>query len=179
MADLFIPRTAAERGITITRVFDGPRHILWKEWTEPARFADWFGGPDTEVPLSTVSIDLRPGGVWTATTLSYGPDRRDVRWHGEYLEIIEPARLVFTIRGLQGEEAVDEVTVVFTDLGHARTYMLFRQRGRRTAVQYERARQRWLAEFDRIAQRIVKPRTIADQPRARIPGRPRPHGGLP
>lgn len=155
VTDLFNPGTAAERGITITRVFDGPRHILWKEWTEPARFADWFGGPDTEVPLSTVAIDLRPGGVWTATTLSYGPDRRDVRWHGEYLEIVEPARLVFTICGLQGEEAVDQVTVLFADLGSGRTYMLLRQRGQRPAEQYELARQRWLVEFDRIAQRIV------------------------
>ena len=37
-------------GITITRVFDAPRERVWKEWTEPERFADWFGGPEAEVP---------------------------------------------------------------------------------------------------------------------------------
>ena len=31
-------------GFTITRVFDAPRERVWKEWTEPERFADWFGG---------------------------------------------------------------------------------------------------------------------------------------
>jgi uncharacterized protein YndB with AHSA1/START domain len=35
---------------------------VWDEWTEPERFADWFGGPQSEVPLSTVSMDVRPGG---------------------------------------------------------------------------------------------------------------------
>src|SRR5260370_1086684 len=84
------PETAGGGGLKISRVFDAPRRLVWKEWTEPSRFADWFGGTETEVPLSTVSIDLMPGGAWRATTLSYGPDCRDICWEGEYLEIIEP-----------------------------------------------------------------------------------------
>jgi uncharacterized protein YndB with AHSA1/START domain len=157
MAELSTPRTAAAPGISIARVFDAPRCLVWKEWTEPQRFADWFGGPGIAVPLSTVSIDLRPGGAWTATTLSYGPDRRDIRWHGEYLEIIEPERLVFTIRGLEGPEPADEVTVILADLAGVRTEMLFRQRGQRTAEEYQRARDGWLTEFDRMAQRVIDP----------------------
>src|SRR5919201_3996925 len=47
-------RRMAEQGITITRVFDAPRERVWKEWTEPEGFADWFGGVEAEVPLSTV-----------------------------------------------------------------------------------------------------------------------------
>src|SRR3954462_13994940 len=60
-----------EAGITITRVFDAPRERVWKEWTEPERFADWYGGSDGEVPVSTVSMDVREGGAWRATML-YG-----------------------------------------------------------------------------------------------------------
>jgi uncharacterized protein YndB with AHSA1/START domain len=52
----------AEPGISVTRVFDAPRERVWREWTEPERFADWFGGPDAEVPLSSVSMDVRKGG---------------------------------------------------------------------------------------------------------------------
>jgi uncharacterized protein YndB with AHSA1/START domain len=163
MAELFTPRPAAAAGISIGRMFDAPRCLVWKEWTEPQRFADWFGGPEIAVPLSTVSIDLRPGGAWTATTLSYGPDRRDVRWHGEYLEIIEPERLVFTIRGLEGPERADEVTVMFVDLGGVRTEMLFTQRGQRTAEEYACARDSWMTEFDRIAQRVVDPQPDLDR----------------
>jgi uncharacterized protein YndB with AHSA1/START domain len=152
------PATRAGGGLTIARVFEAPRHLVWKEWTEPERFADWFGGVDAEVPLSTVSIDLRPGGVWRAKTLSYGPDRRDVCWEGEYLEIIEPERLAFTIRGLQPEQVREVVTVILTDLGDGRTEMLFRQQGRRTAEQWERARESWSSEFDRIAERLFRGR---------------------
>ena len=45
-------------GITITRVFDATRELVWKEWTEPERFADWFGGTESEVPLAMVSMDV-------------------------------------------------------------------------------------------------------------------------
>ena len=41
----------AEYGFTMRRVFDAPRERVWKEWTEPERFADWFGGTESEVPL--------------------------------------------------------------------------------------------------------------------------------
>ena len=51
------PAGPGEVGITIVRVFDAPRERVWREWIEPASFADWFGGRDGEVPLSTVSMD--------------------------------------------------------------------------------------------------------------------------
>ena len=52
-----------DREFTITRVFDAPREQVWKEWTEPERFADWYGGTEAEVPVSTVSMDVREGGA--------------------------------------------------------------------------------------------------------------------
>ncbi len=42
MAEPPAPDGATEKGITITRVFDAPRERVWKEWTEPEGFADWF-----------------------------------------------------------------------------------------------------------------------------------------
>jgi uncharacterized protein YndB with AHSA1/START domain len=47
MAD---PRGSMTEGIRVTRVFDAPRELVWREWTEPEAFADWFGGPEYEVP---------------------------------------------------------------------------------------------------------------------------------
>jgi uncharacterized protein YndB with AHSA1/START domain len=69
-------------GFTTTRLFDAPRERVWQEWTEPERFADWFGGAECEVPLSTISMDVRPGGAWRATTFC-GTERREIRWRGE------------------------------------------------------------------------------------------------
>jgi len=73
----------------IRRVFDALRERVWQEWTEPERFADWFGGVDCEVPLATISMDVRPGGKLRATMFC-GPERRLIRWAGEYREVTAP-----------------------------------------------------------------------------------------
>jgi uncharacterized protein YndB with AHSA1/START domain len=141
-------------GLTITRVFDAPRDRVWREWTEPERFADWFGGPASEVPLATVSMDVSPGGAWRATMFA-GPERREIHWKGEYRVVAEPERLVFTISDQPGEERYELVTVVLIDLGEGRTEMQFEQRGHMRPEQYERAKQGWAGFFDRIAERLA------------------------
>jgi uncharacterized protein YndB with AHSA1/START domain len=141
-------------GIRITRVFDAPRERVWREWTEPERFADWFGGAESEVPLSSISMDVRPGGALRATMFA-GPQRREIRWKGEYREVTEPERLEFTISDEPGEERYELCTVVLTDLGDGRTEMLFEQRGYLPPEQYERAEEGWGSFFDRIAARLA------------------------
>lgn len=140
-------------GISITRVFDAPRERVWKEWTEPERFADWFGGAESEVPPASVSMDVRPGGSWRLTMLS-GPDRREIHWKGYYREVVEPERLVLTFSDQPGD-AHELVTVVLIDLGDGRTEMRFQQRGWLPAKMYERAGQGWSSFFDRIAERLA------------------------
>jgi uncharacterized protein YndB with AHSA1/START domain len=147
---------AGEVGITIRRVFEAPRERVWKEWTEPESFADWFGGVESEIPLATVSMDVRPGGAWRLTMFAE-PGRREIHWNGEYQEVVEPERLVFTIRDDQPEmDAYELVIVVLTDLGDGRTQMLFQQRGHLSAEQYERAGSGWSSFFDRIEQRLAQ-----------------------
>src|SRR6476661_4066168 len=102
------PSTPGETGITIVRVFDAPREQVWKEWTEPERFADWYGGSEAEIPMSTVSMDVKEGGAWRAT-MYFGPDRREIQWKGEYQEVVEPERLVFTVSDQPGEDAYELV----------------------------------------------------------------------
>jgi uncharacterized protein YndB with AHSA1/START domain len=143
----------AELGITVMRVFDAPRERVWREWTEPEPFADWFGGPESEVPLSSVSMDVRPGGAWEATMYS-GPERREIRWSGEFHEVDEPARLVFTITDRAEEDLFELVTVVLADLGDGRTEMRFEQRGHMRPDEYERTARGWGGFFDRMAERL-------------------------
>jgi len=144
----------AEPGITVTRVFHAPREVVWKEWTEPERFADWFGGSDSEVPLSTVSMDVTPGGSWRLTMFA-APGRRVIHWKGEFREVVEPERLVFTVSDQPGDDVYELITVVLTDLGDGRTEMRFEQRGQLSAEQYERTEQGWSSFFDRIAERLA------------------------
>jgi uncharacterized protein YndB with AHSA1/START domain len=148
---------ADETAFEITRVFDAPREVIWREWTEPERFADWYGGAEAEIPLDEISMDVRPGGAWRAT-MYFGPNRREIQWHGEYVEIDEPERLVLTITDLPEAEADQYafVTVVLNDLGDGRTEMQFEQRGPLPPEQVEPARKGWGKFFDRIDARLAE-----------------------
>ena len=144
---------AAERGFTITRVFDAPRELVFQAWTEPARFARWFGLRDSVIPLETVAMDLRPGGAWRATML-VGPERHEIQWKGIYLEVTPPERLVFTLSDQPGPEA-EVVTVVLQARGR-QTEMVFSQRGGHLPDEgYARAQEGWSAFFDRLAELLA------------------------
>ena len=134
------------------RVFDAPRELVWKEWTEPERFADWFGGIQSEVPLDTVSMDVRAGGVWRLTMYAE-PGRRVIHWKGEFREVVEPERLVFTVSD-RPDDVYELVTVVLADLGDGRTEMRFEQRGHMSAELFARAESGWGMFFDVIAKHL-------------------------
>lgn len=143
----------AESGITITRIFDAPRELLWREWTEPERFADWYGGAEAEVPVDTVTMDVREGGGWRATM--FAGAGTEIQWKGEYKEVVPPERLVFTVSDQPGDDAFELVTVVLNDLGDGRTEMVLTQTGRQSPEQYERAAQGWGVFLDRMAERLT------------------------
>lgn len=147
--------SSSEAGIAITRVFEAPRALVFKAWTEPERFAQWFGGRDAEVPPETVSMDVRPGGEWKATMLA-GPERGEIPWHGSFKEVEEPSRLELTLSDRPTEE-YELITVVFNDLGDGRTEMVFEQTGgHMDAAGYEQAKTGWIAFFDAMDAQLAK-----------------------
>jgi uncharacterized protein YndB with AHSA1/START domain len=99
-------------------------------------------------------MDVRPGGSWRLTMFAE-PGRREIHWNGEYREVLEPERLVFTVSDEPEDDLYELVTVVLTDIGDDRTEMLFEQRGRMSAEEYERAGQGWSTFFDRIAEHLA------------------------
>jgi uncharacterized protein YndB with AHSA1/START domain len=146
---------ADRNGFVVTRVFDAPRERVWREWTEPEAFADWFGGTASEVPIDSVAMDVRPGGAWRLTMYA-GPNRREIRWWGEYREVEAPVRLVFTVCDRERDEAPEElVTVDLSELGDGRTEMRVEQRGGMSSEGYERAKAGWGGFFDRIEERLA------------------------
>jgi uncharacterized protein YndB with AHSA1/START domain len=143
-----------QNGFTVTLVFDAPRNRVWEEWTSPEAFADWFGGTEADVPVETVTMDVREGGSWRATMFAGSP-RIEIQWKGEYLEVAPPERLVLTITDQPGDER-DVCTVELTNLEDGRTEMRFSQRGGMTPAEYERAKSGWGTFFDRIAARLAE-----------------------
>ena len=141
-------------GILIVRVFDAPRELVFKAWTEAERFATWFGEHGSSIPLDNVSMDPRPGGAWSATML-HGPEKVVLPFSGRFLEVVEPERVVMTITDSDNPDAdpVETFTVVLRDLGNGRTEMTFTQRGGNLpADEYSRAMRGSLIFFDRMAE---------------------------
>ena len=79
-----------ERELVIMRVFDAPRELVWKAWTERERLMQWFGPKG--FTMRTATLDLRPGGVFHYCLQS--PDGQDVCGKFVYREIVAPERIV-------------------------------------------------------------------------------------
>jgi uncharacterized protein YndB with AHSA1/START domain len=106
------------------------------------------------VPLSTVSMDVRPGGTWQATMYA-DSGGREIRWKGEYREVVEPERLVLTFSDQPDDDRFELVIVELRDLGDGRTEMRFEQRGWLTPEQYEYTKHGWGSFFDRLDERLA------------------------
>jgi uncharacterized protein YndB with AHSA1/START domain len=57
----------------LERVFDAPRDLVWRAFTDPDEFAAWFGPVGYSVPRESVSFDLRLGGRQSFTMVPDDP----------------------------------------------------------------------------------------------------------
>jgi uncharacterized protein YndB with AHSA1/START domain len=83
----------AESEFVLTRVFDAPRDLVFRAWTEPERLKQWWG-PKGFTMLSC-RLDLRPGGVFHYGMRS--PDGRAMWGKWVFREVVAPERLVFVV----------------------------------------------------------------------------------
>lgn len=81
--------------LQLNRVFDAPRDLVFRAWTDPSQFQTWFGaaacGGST---LQSVKMDVRAGGKYRLKTRR--PDGEYFTTVGTYREVKAPERLVFT-----------------------------------------------------------------------------------
>ncbi|MFI5272853.1 MAG: SRPBCC domain-containing protein [Ktedonobacterales bacterium] len=82
---------AGERELVITRVFDAPRELVWKAFTESDRLAHWWGPKGFTMLARTV--DVRPGGIYHYSMRS--PDGHIMWGKFVYGDIWAPERMVF------------------------------------------------------------------------------------
>lgn len=85
--------------LVLTRVFDAPRELVFKVWTDPKHVARWWGPHRFTNPLC--ELDLRPGGA--ILIHMRGPDGTIYPMTGVYQEIVRPERLVFTSAALDSD----------------------------------------------------------------------------
>lgn len=78
--------------ILIERVFDAPKHLVYRACTEPDLIKRWWAGLRGEV--TSVEADLRVGGRWRYVMVTN--DGAEVAFHGTYREIVPNERVVST-----------------------------------------------------------------------------------
>lgn len=79
--------------LSLTRVFDAPRELVWAAWTSPEKLRCWFV-PEEKFKLVSVRADARLGGKYRIQILA--PDGEYYTSVGVYREMKAPERLVFT-----------------------------------------------------------------------------------
>jgi uncharacterized protein YndB with AHSA1/START domain len=143
------PAISADHELVITRVFDAPRSLVFKAWTEPDRAARWWG-PQGFTTLHC-TMDVRTGGAFRVCMRA--PDGTEYWKQGVYREVAEPERLVFTFawedaEGKPGHETV--VTVTFAEHG-AKTRLTLHQAVFERVAARDSHQAGWTSTMERLA----------------------------
>ncbi|NJR52547.1 MAG: SRPBCC domain-containing protein [Leptolyngbyaceae cyanobacterium CSU_1_3] len=140
--------TIGDRQLTITRVFDAPRSLVFKVWTQPEHFSHWLGPKDFTAIACHMNVQV--GGMYRACIRS--PEGNDHWMQGVYREIIEPERLVFTF-AWEDENSRPKhgtlVTVTFEEQGN-KTLMTFQQAIFESIESRDSHNTGWSECFDRL-----------------------------
>ncbi|TGN20032.1 SRPBCC domain-containing protein [Leptospira idonii] len=81
-----------DRELVLSRVFDAPKVLLWKVWTDPKHVQSWFGPKGFTNPVC--EIDFKVGGSYKYVMRS--PEGIDYPVQGKFLEIVEHQKIVST-----------------------------------------------------------------------------------
>ncbi|MDB5079299.1 MAG: ATPase [Chloroflexi bacterium] len=94
--------------IIITRVFNAPRELVFKTFTDPASIPNWWG--PGYLTTTVDQMEVKFGGVWRY--LQQEPDGSKYGFKGVYHDIVAPERLVYTFEfeGMPGHVMLETVT---------------------------------------------------------------------
>jgi uncharacterized protein YndB with AHSA1/START domain len=113
---MIMSESAGRKELTLTRVFDAPRDLVYHVWTDPAHVAQWWAPHGFTIPRC--ELDVRPGGAMRLDMA--WPDGTVIPGKGIYHEVVPPERLVFTQTTLIDNDGIPALevlnTVTFTDL---------------------------------------------------------------
>ena len=104
----------------IERTFDAPRDLVWRAHTEPDLVARWMG--PRRLKMRVEEMDVRPGGGYRFVHID--TDGTEYGFHGEYLEVVKPERIVQTWVFDGAPEASSVETMTLHDLGDGRTRLV-------------------------------------------------------
>jgi len=166
MTDGSTATNATTHALVIERVFDAPRDLVWKAWSDPERAMQWWGPKGYTTPVC--KIDFRVGGI--ALNCLRSPEGQDIWSTGVYREIVPMERIVTTDSfadpdgnvvpathyGMPDDIPLEMlITVTFEDLG-GRTKMTLRHEGLPAGEMSAGANVGWNESFDKLAESLSK-----------------------
>lgn len=151
---------ATEEALVITRVFDAPVELVWKAWSEPERYKQWWGPEHFTAPV--IEMDFHVGGRFLGCMRA--PDGKEFWSTGTYREI-EPLKRIVTTDSFSDADGnpvpathygmPDDIplemmlTVTFEDLGD-KTRLTIRHEGMPASMK-EGANAGWDSSLDKLA----------------------------
>jgi uncharacterized protein YndB with AHSA1/START domain len=150
--------------LVITRIFDAPRDLVWRAWTDPDETKKWWGPKNFTAPVS--QIDFRVGGKYLNCMRS--PEGQDFWSTGIYKEIIPGKKIVATDSfadaegnvvpaahyGMSADLPLElEVTVTFEEKD-GRTLMTLRHVGIPEGEMKDLTSAGWNESFDKLAESL-------------------------
>ncbi len=143
--------------LVITRVFDAPRALVFKAWTETRHVTQWWGPKGFSNPVC--EMDVRVGG--TLRIHMRAPDGVVYPMSGVFEEIVPPERLVFVSSALDGDgKSMFDIlnTVLFAEQ-HGKTTLTLQARvisATALAPQYLKGMEMgWTQSLDRLEQKLT------------------------
>jgi uncharacterized protein YndB with AHSA1/START domain len=118
-----VERTSG-RELVVTRTIDAPPRLVFEAWTRAELFRRWWVPKSLGLTLLSCELDVRVGGTYRLV-FSHPAAPEPMAFHGRYLEVIPPTRLVWTneetggngqITTVRFEERAGQTLLVVHDL---------------------------------------------------------------
>jgi uncharacterized protein YndB with AHSA1/START domain len=149
--------------LTITRVFDAPRELVWKAWSDPEMAIQWSG--PKQFPAFHMELGKKPGDRWRIGMRGKRPgtDIEIEMWQGGVLkESVPPELLIYTYAwekrkdvGLQDDGEPHETTItVRLEEKDGKTTMHFHQEFFPTAAERDGHNGGWSSGFERLEELV-------------------------
>jgi len=99
----------SERELVVTRTINAPPRLVFQAWTKAELFQRWWVPKSLGLTLLSCELDVRVGGVYRLV-FSHPAAPEPMAFHGRYLEVTPPSRLVWTNEEAGGNGQITTVT---------------------------------------------------------------------
>jgi uncharacterized protein YndB with AHSA1/START domain len=100
----------SERELVVTRNINAPPLIVFEAWTKAELFQRWWVPKSLGMTLLSCELDVRVGGAYRLV-FEHPAAPEGMAFHGRYLEVIPPSRLVWTNEEAGGNGQITTVTL--------------------------------------------------------------------